>query len=68
MGAGHSVSFLVGTISPVFGISGAGGATGGGGAADVVLTNPPGIVGPHSHQITPTPSVDDTSSSESQNG
>ena len=36
--------------------------------ADVVLTNPPGIVGPHSHQITPTPSVDDTSSSESQKG
>ena len=35
--------------------------------ADVVLTNPPGTVGPHSHQLTPNPSVDDTSSSESQN-
>ena len=35
--------------------------------ADVVLTNPPGTVGPHSHQLTPNPSVDDNSSSESQN-
>ena len=35
--------------------------------ADVVLTNPPGTLTPHTHQITPNPFVDDTSSSESQN-
>ena len=35
--------------------------------ADVILTNPPGTVAPHSHQLTPNPSVDDTSSLKDQN-
>ena len=35
--------------------------------ADVVLVNPPNVVGKHIHTITPNSSVDDTSSSKVQN-